>query len=61
MNRPLRQPRPDQSDDISPTESARYTRDLLTQLKSIAEDQGQSALAHLLALASLEAEALAKH
>jgi hypothetical protein len=33
---------------------------MLGQLKAIAENQGQAVLAHLLALASLEADALAK-
>ena len=45
---------------ISPAESARYTREMLSQLKAIADEQGQTVLAHLLALASLEAGALAK-
>ncbi|HEY4123907.1 MAG TPA: hypothetical protein VGM36_04785 [Rhizomicrobium sp.] len=49
-----------QASTISPAESARYTRDMLGQLKAIAEEQGQTVLAHLLALASLEAGALAK-
>jgi hypothetical protein len=59
MNQPLRQPRA-QNEDISPNQSARYTRDMLSQLKAIADEQGQTILAHLLTLASLEAEALAK-
>jgi hypothetical protein len=44
--------------EISPIESARYTRDMLGQLKDMAEKQGQTILAHLLALAMLEADAL---
>jgi hypothetical protein len=48
------------AETISPAESARYTREMLSQLKTIAEEQGQTVLAHLLALASLEAGALAK-
>jgi hypothetical protein len=59
MNQPLRHPSPEPS-DISPADSARYTRDMLGQLKAIAEEQGQTVLAHLLALASLEADALAR-
>lgn len=59
MNQPFRHPTPEPS-DISPAESARYTRDMLSQLKAIADEQGQNILAHLLALASMEADALAK-
>ena len=59
MNQPFRNPAP-QPSDISPADSARYTRDMLGQLKAIAEEQGQTILAHLLALASLEADALTK-
>lgn len=59
MNQPLRHPST-QPSDISPAESARYTRDMLGQLKAIAEEQGQTILVHLLALASLEADALAR-
>jgi len=59
MNQPLRHT-PPPSADISPAESARYTRDMLGQLKAIAEEQGHNVLAHLLALASLEAGALTK-
>lgn len=59
MNQQLRHSGP-YSGEISPVESARYTRDILGQLKSIAEKQGQTVLAHLLALASLEADALHK-
>jgi len=33
---------------------------MLGQLKAIAEEQGQTILVHLLALASLEADALAR-
>ncbi len=46
--------------DISPAESAEYTKEMLAQLKSMAEKQGQTILSHLLALAALEADALAR-
>jgi hypothetical protein len=59
MSQPVRQLRA-RNEDISPNDSARYTRDLLSQLKAIADEQGQTILAHLLTLASLEADALAK-
>lgn len=59
MNQPLRHPS-SRPLDISPAESAEYTKDMLTQLKAMAEKQGQTILAHLLALAALEADALAK-
>ena len=59
MNQPLRHPSPEPI-DISPAQSARYTQEMLGQLKAIAEEQGQTVLAHLLALASLEADALAR-
>ncbi|HTO42074.1 MAG TPA: hypothetical protein VL026_13960 [Rhizomicrobium sp.] len=45
---------------ITPADSARYTRDMLGQLKAIADEQGQKVLAHLLSLASMEADALQK-
>jgi hypothetical protein len=44
---------------ISPPETARYTGDLLESLQKIARKQGQDLLAHLLALAVLEAKTLA--
>ena len=44
---------------LSPGETARYTRELLESLRKIAERQGQGVLAHLLALARYEAQALA--
>lgn len=59
MNQHLRQPDL-HSQEISPADSARYTRDMLSQLKAMADRQGQTVLAHLLALATLEAAALAK-
>ena len=59
MNQPLRHPASRPS-EIPPAESAGYTRDMLTQLKAMAEKQGQTVLAHLLALAALEADALTK-
>jgi len=40
---------------ISPLESARYTIDLLENLRKIARNQGQIILAHLLELAQAEA------
>ena len=40
---------------ISPLESARYTIDLLENLRKMARDQGQVILAHLLELAQAEA------
>jgi hypothetical protein len=59
MNQPLRRS-VTQSLDISPAESAEYTKDMVTQLKAMAEKQGQTVLAHLLALAALEADSLAR-
>ncbi|OJT95108.1 MAG: hypothetical protein BGN82_06110 [Alphaproteobacteria bacterium 65-7] len=40
---------------LSPAESARYTLDLLDDLRKIAQRQGQGMLAHLLELAQAEA------
>lgn len=59
MNKPFHTPH-SQPGAISPAESARYTRDMLGQLKTIADEQGQKVLAHLLVLASMEADALQK-
>jgi len=59
MNQPLRHTA-SRLPEISPAESAEYTNDMLGQLKAMAEKQGQTVLAHLLALAALEAGALAK-
>jgi hypothetical protein len=41
-----------------PSETARYTKDMLDSLKKIAMKQNQPLLAHLLDLASLEAKSL---
>lgn len=43
------------ADAVSPAESARYTLDLLDDLRKIAQRQGQGMLAHLLELAQAEA------
>ena len=43
---------------LSPAESARYTLDLLDDLRKIAQRQGQGMLAHLLELAQAEARIL---
>jgi hypothetical protein len=45
---------------ISPLESARYTIDLLENLRKIACNQGQIILAHLLELAQAEARMAAR-
>ena len=45
----------DPPDPISPSESARYTREMLESLRKIAMSQEQSLLAHLLGLAAAEA------
>jgi hypothetical protein len=45
---------------LLPTETARYSRDLIESLRKIALHQGHSLLAHLLGLAALEAKALAE-
>jgi hypothetical protein len=45
---------------ISPLESARYTIDLLENLRKIARRQGQDILAHLLELAQAEARMAAR-
>ena len=44
---------------LSPSETARYTSDLLESLRNIANRQGQRVLAHLLELAQYEAHSLA--
>lgn len=59
MNTPFHQP-DTRTPAITPADSARYTRDMLGQLKVIADGQGQKVLAHLLTLASMEADALQK-
>jgi hypothetical protein len=41
---------------LSPAETALYTRDLLENLRKVAEKQGQGLLAHLLEMASREAK-----
>jgi hypothetical protein len=41
---------------FSPVETARYTEEMLESLSRIAIRQGQSLLAHLLALAAVEAK-----
>ena len=43
-------------DVFSPTETARYTEEMLTGLSRIAKQQGQGLLAHLLDLAAVEAK-----
>lgn len=45
---------------ISPTDSARYTADMLESLRKIAAGQGQGVLAHLLELAQAEARMLVR-
>ncbi len=44
--------------EISPSESASYTRDMLIQMRKMAQQQHQTVLAHLLSLAAEEARAL---
>lgn len=44
---------------LTPSETARYTRDLIESLRKIASQQGHSLLAYLLELAAIEAKALA--
>ncbi|HWA01961.1 MAG TPA: hypothetical protein VG819_00420 [Rhizomicrobium sp.] len=46
-------------DGLTPSETARYTEELLESLRKIAVRQGQSLLAQMLALAKLEAHAQA--
>ena len=43
----------------TPADTARYTHDLIESLRKIAAEQGQTLLAHLLALAAAEARYLA--
>lgn len=45
----------DASTPLGPVETARYTREMLESLRQIAMEQKQELLAHLLALAVLEA------
>ena len=45
-------------DRLSPIETALYTRDILENLRKMADKQGQTLLSHLLELASLEAKFL---
>ena len=49
----------DPPDPISPSESARYTREMLESLRKIAAGQNQGLLAHLLGMAAAEARFLA--
>jgi len=55
-----RHPRPLPTTTLTAVETARYTRDLIESLRKIAQQQGQSLLAHLLGLAAIEARALAE-
>jgi len=43
-------------DGLSPSETARYTFEMLESLRKVALGQNQSLLAHLLSLAALEAK-----
>jgi hypothetical protein len=43
---------------LTPSETARYTRDLIESLRKIALGQGHMLLAHLLGLAAVEAKML---
>ena len=45
-------------DRLSPLETAAYTRDILENLRKMADKQDQTLLSHLLELASLEAKFL---
>jgi hypothetical protein len=45
---------------ISPVESARYTVDMLQNLRKMAAGRGQAVLAHLLELATAEARMLVR-
>ena len=47
-------------DGFSPTETARYTFEMLESLRKLALNQHQSLLAHLLSLAALEAKSQAE-
>jgi hypothetical protein len=49
-----------ESGEISPLETARYTADLLENLRKIAARQGLGILAHLLELAQAEARMVAR-
>lgn len=44
---------------LKPSETARYTHEMLESLRKIALQQGQGLLAHLLELAAMEAKAQA--
>ena len=57
---PRFEPIPAPPQGISPAETARYTSDLLENLRKMAVGQGQDILAHLLELARFEAKSLAK-
>lgn len=63
MPQAQKKPRPDASlpapAALSPSETARYTSDLLESLRKIASRQGHGVLAHLLELAQYEAHSLA--
>ena len=45
-------------DRLSPIETAAYTRDILENLRKMADKQDQTLLSHLLELAALEAKFL---
>ena len=47
-------------DDFSPSETARYTFEMLESLRKLALNQQQSLLAHLLGLAAMEAKSQAE-
>jgi hypothetical protein len=47
-----------QAPKVTAIDTVRYTRDMLLGLRQMAEKQGNPVLAHLLALALMEAEAL---
>ena len=63
MPQAQKKPRPDAAlpapAALSPSETARYTSDLLESLRKIADRQGHGVLAHLLELAQYEAHSLA--
>jgi hypothetical protein len=47
-----------QAPQVTTLDTVRYTKDMLLGLRQMAEKQGNPVLAHLLALALMEAEAL---
>jgi hypothetical protein len=47
-----------QAPPVTTLDTVRYTKDMLLGLRQMAEKQGNPVLAHLLALALMEAEAL---